>query len=457
MSARLSALVALLPATVGFPVRGAPPPARAAISAALTSVPALPAAAETTTTVRFEVGGIPVILRRNPANDVVAANLYLLGGARQLTPETQGIEALLLTASERGTRRYPGATARQRTARLGSTIAVETTDDWSALSLHAVRSTFDSTWSIFADRLMAPTLRPREVELAREQLLSAAREKKTSPDGAVTALADSLLYAGHPYALTPAGTVASLAALSPDQLRHYRDQQLVTSRMLLVVVGNVDRPQLERLVRTTLATLPRGDYRWTLPPAVPRGERSLVIEQRALPTNYLTAYVAGPVATSADYMALRVAAAVLSGRLFAEVRSRRNLSYAVEAPFLERASAVAGLYVTTVSPNDVLRIMRDELTTLQTELVDPVGLKRLEQQFLTEYYLKNETNDDQADQLARAELYQGDYRAAARFRDALRQVRPEDVRRVAREYLTHFRVAYVGDAARLDRSLLAQF
>ena len=39
----------------------------------------------------------------------------------------------------------------------------------------------------------------------------------------------------------------------------------------------------------------------------------------------------------------------------------------------------------------------------------------------------------------------------------LKRVTPEDIRRVARQYLKDFRFAYVGDATKLDRSLLTQF
>jgi zinc protease len=308
-----------------------------------------------------------------------------------------------------------------------------------------------------ADRVMAPTLAPAEVEIAREQLIAGARQRSTQPDDAVEELADSLLYVNHPYALPATGTPASLAAITIPQLRAYHAQQFVTSRMLLVVVGNVDRPSLERLVRGSIATMPRGSYTWTPPPPVTSSGKALAIDGRPLPTNYVRGYVTGPPATSRDYVALRVATAVLSGRLFTEVRSRRNLSYAVEAPFEERAQAVGGLYVTTVDPNAVLRIMRDELTTLQTESVDPDGLKRLEQQFITEYFLKNETNADQANVLARAEVFEGDYRAADRFMESLQRVTPEDVRRVARQYLKDFRFAYVGDASKLDRALIARF
>lgn len=428
-----------------------PPAIESAASTHGTSVP------DPATTTKFEVAGIPIILRRNPANEVVVANLYLLGGARQLTPQTAGIEAMLLAASERGTRKFPGSALRQRTARLGSTISIEASEDWSAIGLHAIRATFDSTWALLADRVMAPTLAPSDVEIVREQLLTGARQRNTDPDDAASGLADSLLYRQHPYAIQTTGTEASLSAITPAQLRQYHAQQFVTSRMLLVVVGNVDRPQIERLVRATLGTLPRGNYTWTPPPPPPNGGRALAFDNRPLPTNYLLGYVPGPPATSPDYTALRVATAVLSGRLFTEVRSRRNLSYAVESPFQEHAYAIGGLYVTTVDPNAVLRIMREELNSLQNDQVEADGLKRLEQQFITEYYLKNETNADQANVLARAELYQGDYRAADRFMENLRRVTPADVERAARKYLTNFRFAYVGDTTKVDRALLSQF
>jgi zinc protease len=428
----------------------------AAVPAAVPAVPVtLPP--DTTVTTKFEVAGIPVILRRNTANDVVVANLYLLGGTRQLTPQTAGVEVLLLAASERGTRRFPGSALRQRTARLGSSINIEASDDWSVIGLHAIRATFDSTWALMADRVVAPTLDPGEVSIVREQMLTGARQRGTDPDDAAVQIADSLLYRGHPYAIRTTGTEASLPAITIAQLRQYHAQQFVTSRMLLVVVGNVDRPQIERLVRTTIGTLPRGSYRWTPPPALPDGGQAIAFDNRTLPTNYLLGYVPGPAATSPDYTALRVATAVLSGRLFTEVRSRRNLSYAVESPFLERAYAIGGLYVTTVDPNAVLRIMREELSALQHDQVEAAGLKRLEQQFITEYYLKNETNADQANVLARAELYQGDYRAADRFMEDLRRVTPADVERVAKRYLNNFRFAFVGDTTKVDRALLTQF
>jgi len=410
-----------------------------------------------TSTVTFDVHGLRVILRRNTANDVIAANLYLLGGTRQLTPATQGIEWFLMSASELGTRRYPADRARLGMARLGSIVTVIPSEDWTLFGVTCIRSTFDSTWSIFADRVVAPTLDSSHVELVRQQLLTEVRQEETQPDPLVSHLADSLEFVGHPYSFAPEGNAATLQSISLRQLRAYHAAQMVTSRMLLVVVGNVDRATLEPMVARTLGRLPRGRYAWTPPPAPPHLGKTALVKTAQLPTNYLLGYYAGPMARDPDYQALRVASAVLSGRFFTEIRSKRNLTYDVDAPFLERAASSGGVYVTTVAPDTTLQLMHTEILRLQTELIDPDGLKRLVQQFITDYFLKNETNGDQATFLARAAIYQGDYRAADHFIDALRRVTPDDVRRVARRYMHDFRFVYLGNPDRVRRSLFDEF
>lgn len=417
---------------------------------------ATPAALDTATS-DFDVGGVHVILRRNTATDVVAANVYLLGGTQQVTPATAGIEPLLLAAAERGTKRYSTEAMRRAMTRTGAQVTIEPTADWTLYGLRTLRDALDSAWAPFADRLVAPTLDSAAIEQVREQMLAAVENRHADPDALVEQVADSIAFGAHPYALDPDGSERSLSGITRAQLRQYHDAQLVTSRMLVVFVGNVDRKHVERLVRATLATLPAGSYRWTPPPVPATQGARVALVPRQLPTNYILGYYAGPSARSPDYAALRVASAVLAGSLFSEIRSRRNLTYAVDAPFLERAVATGGVYVTTVAPDTTLALMKNELGMLQTELLDDLALKRLVQRFITDYFLKNETNGDQANFLARSALYEGDWRAASRFVESLRRVTPEDVQRVARTYMKDFRFAYVGDVNAVKRSSLESF
>lgn len=409
-----------------------------------------------TLTRSYEVAGIPVVHRR-AANDVVAANLYLLGGVRQVTPETAGIETFLLQASEQGTVGYPKEELRSTMARLGTSIVVDPGADWTMIGGRATVATFDSTWRVLADRLMRPALEPAEVEQVRAQYLSALGQRRDSPEALLNQMADSLAFPGHPYAIDPIGSERSLAQLTIADLRRYQQEQMVKSRLLLVVVGNVSQGDVERLVRETIGTLPAGSYTWTPPPALPTAGSAFAVASMPLPTNYILGYFAGPAASSPDYAALRIATAVLSGRMFNEIRVKRNLTYAVNAPFVERAVGAGGLYVTTASPDTTVALMRMVVNELQGGTISPEGLEQLIRQFITEYFLDNETNADQADFLAQAQLYRGDWRYADRFVDELQAVRPQDVRRVANQYIKDVRFAYVGDPGQVPAAGFRSF
>jgi zinc protease len=415
------------------------------------------ALALTSLTTSFDVSGVHVVLRQNDANNVVAANLYLLGGARQVGESNAGIEPILLDVSERGTQRYPKNALRRAMSMLGSEIVVAPSADWTMFGIRSSTEVFDSTWAIFADRVMHPTLAKAEVNVVKAQYLSGINQRRDDPDALVDYLADSITYVGHPYAVSVVGNEKSIPAIDSASLRDYQQKQFVTSRMLLVVVGNVDRAHIERLVSQSIGKLPRGTYAWTPPPRVPDASTAVVIERRQLPTNYILGYYSGPLANGADYQALRVATSVLTGRMFAEIRTRQNLTYDVHAPFVDRAATTGGLYVSTVSPDTTMKLMRAAVADLQQGMLDPVGLKQLEEQFITEYFLDNETNAAQADFLARSQLYEGDYREADRFVDELKSVTPEAVQRVARKYMKGFRFAYVGDPSKLSPLTISLF
>jgi zinc protease len=405
-----------------------------------------------TGTVTYETGGIRVI-QRQTAGDIAVANLYLLGGTRQVTWANAGIEPFLLEATERGTKAYPKDRLRRTMSRLGTGIITDADPDWTVFGIRATRATFDSTWSVFASRLMQPTLDSNEVELVRQQFLLGVGQRQDSPDALLEYLADSVAYDGHPYAIPVSGTGASLARISLADLRKYAAEQLVKSRMLLVVVGDLPRAKVERLVAATLSRLPAGAYQWTLPDTLPRSKASSFVVDRQLPTNYILGRYAGPKAGTKEYYALRITSAVLAGQFFGEIRSRRNLTYAVDAPFIEHAVASGGLYVTTVQPEVTVDLMRQQLAAVRTGTINEEALGRLIQQFLTQFYLDNETNASQADFLARSYLFEGgDIRAVAKFEQQLRAVTPQDIQRAAQRFIKDVRWVYVGDAKKSPRA-----
>src|SRR6185295_14033321 len=108
-------------------------------------------------------------------------------------------------------------------------------------------------------------------------------------------------FSGHPYARSTLGTEKSIARLKAADLKRYHSEQIIKSRMVVVIVGNVPRARVERLITRTLAKLPAGTYRWMLPDTLPsRSTGGFALEPRSLPTNYLLGYYLGPPAGSKD-------------------------------------------------------------------------------------------------------------------------------------------------------------
>jgi zinc protease len=413
-------------------------------------------ARDTTLTNSYLVNGVRVIHRLGAAN-LVVVNLYLLGGVRNATAETAGTEPFYLAVSEQGTARYAKDALRRAMARTGSATTLDASDDWTMFGIRTTTEVLDSVWSVFTDRLLNPRLDPAEIDFIRNQALSGLRQVNEHPDPLLARAVDSIAFRGHAYGLAPTGTATSLRAITRESLLQWKRDQLVQSRMLVVVVGSISRAKVEQMVSSALGRLPVGTYAWTMPDTLPARPASLTVIPRTLPTNYLSGNYRGPRANDKDAPALRVAAAVLSGQMFSEIRSKANLTYSAAAPYNDHALASGGLYVTTTMPDSALKIVRDQIRLMQ-EITIPTGaLAPLIQQFLTEYFLDNETSTAQADFLARSQLYKGDWRAAERFIADLHAVTGDDVRRVARRYLRDVQWVYVGDPAKITRRLAESF
>ncbi len=402
-----------------------------------------------TLTSAYEVAGVRVIQRLNQANDIIAVRLYLLGGTQQLTPRSAGIEALLLRASSQGTAQFPGEDAHRAMDRTGSVVTLDPDVDWTVFGFTGLVADLDAAWRVFADRVVHPTLAEAAVARERTRLLSAARRRYTEPDLRLHAIAMQALFRDHPYALDPAGTEASLAGLTAEEVRTYHREQVVTSRMLLVVVGEVTRAHVESLVTATLGQLPRGRYHWTLPPLAPEREVAWLIQQRPIPTAYMLGLFAGPRPTSRYYWAFRVATALLSSGLNSTIRTERGLSYAAYAPYDECAIPVGGMYASTPKPDKVLPLMVREMQLLSEREYDYFALQRFIDSFSFEYLSANATAAGQADFLARAELYLGSYESGADFTKRLHEVSPADIQGVAAQYMTRIQYAFLGDTARM--------
>jgi len=400
----------------------------------------------------FEANGLKVLVKRREASQSVVAGLFLRGGSRNVTAENAGVEALMLDVATEASQNFPRDRMRRETSRLGTSLSYGVNQDYSVFSLGSTRQHFDRSWEIFADAALRPSFAREDFERIKSRLVVNRSDDDDTPDSALQLLQSRVAYAGHPYLNDPRGTAESVSRLTLEDVRRFHQQMMQTSRLLLVVVGDVDPQDIRRKAEATFARLPRGDYRPAPVPELAYKAATLEVVPRGLPTNYVSGVFVAPGLTAPDIYAMRIASSILRDRVFYEVRVRRNLSYAPDATLGSQGANVGGLYVTAVDASQAIRVMLYEVKRLQTEPIRPDDIKAQAQQYLTRYYLGQETNAAQAGELAQYELIGGGWRNSVDFIERLRGVTPEDVQRVARQYMRNIQFVVIGNPESIDRN-----
>jgi zinc protease len=251
----------------------------------------------------------------------------------------------------------------------------------------------------------------------------------------------------------PEGTVESVARLTVDDLKRYHQQVMETSRLLLVIVGDLNVNQLRQQVTASFGKLPRGNYRAEAVPQLSFSASSVNVTQRALPTNYVQGLFSAPPLTSPDIYPMEIASAMLRDRVFEEVRVKRNLSYAPSAFLSSQGANVGGIYVSAVDANQAVSVMLNEIRRLQDHPLSQSDITGVVSQFLTTYYLGQETNSAQAADLAEWELIGGGWRNSFETIAKLRAVTPADVQRVSQKYMRNIRFVVLGNPAQIDKNI----
>src|SRR5947207_12780882 len=104
----------------------------------------------------YDVNGMKVLVKRREGSQTVAVQLYIRGGAANISTANAGVEALMLNVASEASTGFPRERMRKELARMGSVIGESVNYDYSALSMAATRANFDRSWDVFTDVALHP-------------------------------------------------------------------------------------------------------------------------------------------------------------------------------------------------------------------------------------------------------------------------------------------------------------
>ena len=290
-------------------------------------------------------------------------------------------------------------------ADLGANIGLSVSGERAILRIRSLsrKDLRDRAVQLAAAMLSAPTYDSKIVEREKQRTITSLLEAETKPEFVLERRFKKSVYGNYPLADSP--TVKSVAAVSANDLVQFHKQFYRGDRMIVSIVGDVDRAQAEEIVKALLKQIPASGQPIAKLPELERSPvEPLAQREIQIPFDSQQAHIAMGMTAVArnnpDYFPLLVGNYVLGGggfvsRLMAEVREKRGLAYSVFSYFIpgkENGIFQAGLQTKSDQAALALEVMSSTTAQFIADGPTPSELMAAKANLVNGYPLRIDNN-----------------------------------------------------------------
>ena len=367
-----------------------------------------------------------------------------------------GVTSAMASMLNEGTINYSSRQLADEIERLGASISVHASDDFTILSASNLSLYNSEILRLASEIALRPTFPEDELDLYRRNAVEHLKFQLSQPGFLANEQASKLIYCSHPYSrVSP--SAEDVEKLTRENLKTVHAQALVPNNATFIVVGDVDRDRIIRDIDELFGGWPKGDLESrTFSPFPTRGGRSLSIVDRpgSAQSNIVLANSAIE-RNSPDYFPVLVMNQVLgagaSSRVFMNLREEKGYTYGAYTRLDAKrlgGSFEATAEVRTAVTGDSLKEFFYELDRIRDEKVPEQELQDAKN-FLTGVFpLRAETQEGMTNLVVNQLLFDLPDDYLETYRSNVETVTADDVQRVAASYVRPQEMAMVivGDA-----------
>ena len=389
--------------------------------------------------------GITLLLKEDHTTPLVFMRGFFAGGSYLEDESTSGGFNFMARMLRRGTRKYSSEMLAEKVDEMGGTMWSGGTEDYFFCHMDVLSENFNKGLALYSDAIMNSAFDMAEFEKEREVVLAQimARDDDWQEDGETRMR--KLLYAGHPYGLSPAGEEASVAAMSREYLKRLYTDYCTPDNLVLLVYGDIARDEAVAAVEKAFGRFSRGPADVPAPPDWEGlSESVLLVEPTDKEQAVIFMGIPSMTLDNPDWYAVRVLDGVMSGIgypggwLHEKLRGER-LVYIVHAwnYALRGKGYFCVMAATTPEHADsALGIIQDKIEKAKTELVTDEELEMGKRScIIMEDLYYSQTTASQANVGGQYEVRGLGYDYRDSIREKIRTVTKEDLKRVANKYL----------------------
>ncbi len=250
-----------------------------------------------------------------------------------------GVSSYTLAMLDEGTKKRSTLGIAEEAEDLGANINTWSTLDTSNVSLSALKSNLRPSLDLYADILMNPAFKQKEVDRLRKQWIAGISQEKAQPVQLALRLLPPALYGpDHSYGIpyTGSGTEQSINSITTEDLHDFRDTWLQPNNATIVVVGDTTlseiRPELERALRRWTGRTPAPQKTITEVEG-PRSNRLILIDKPGSPQSIILGGRLAPPSSAPNDPAITVMNDILGGQFTSRINMnlREDKSWAYGA------------------------------------------------------------------------------------------------------------------------------
>jgi zinc protease len=389
--------------------------------------------------------GMKVIVQEDHAIPNVAMYFFYKVGSRNEHPGATGVSHFFEHMMFNGAKKYGPKEFDRNMERNGGSNNAYTSNDVTVYTDWFPSSALELMFDMEADRIGDLAFDPKMIESERGVVYS---ERRSSVDnsnfGSLYELAEAAAFEAHPYHWPVLGWPSDIEAWTMQDLKSHWNMGYAPNNCVMVIVGDVNFDQVMALSKKFLEPIARRD-----PPPPVRikepeqlGERRVTLSKPAqLPIQMILYHI--PDSRDPDSPVLDVISTILtdgqSSRLYKQLVDSQ-LAISANGGFGESLDPT--LFRFTIQPRTGVdtavteKVLFEQLTKLQSDLVPDSELRKAKNQMLAGLYRRLKTIEGRANLLGTYEVFMGDYSKAFDEDKRVEAVTAADIQRVAKKYFT---------------------
>ncbi len=399
---------------------------------------------------------LKIVYLEDKRHPIVSLRLAFRSGDINDPRSRIGLNSAMASMLNEGISEYNSREFAEEIERLGAQLSVGAGLDNTIVKASALAAYLPEILNLLAGLVLTPTFPEEELELYKQNTIEGLKFQRSQPDFLADEQVARIIYGDHPYSIN-SPSPDDIGKLTRDDLIKCHSAAFLPNNSTLIVVGDFDTDQVHKEIERHFGKWKTGEVESPALGDIPiRRKRTLTVVDR--PGSTQANIVLSNISIERnhpDYFPVLVMNQILgagaSSRLFMNLREEKGYTYGAYSRFYSKrlaGSFEASSEVRTAVTNDALKEFFLELNRIRDELADERELVDAQNYLAGVFPIRAETQAGLTGLIVSQLLYDLPDDYLDTYRDNVRAVTLEEVRRVANQYIHPeiLSIVIVGDA-----------